>query len=465
MRSDDILDGSTHQVGIWNGSTADVVSSEAVPDASVSEPRNLALSLEGAIEGWAPELGGRILVLARPFFEMMLRGEKVYEIRCQRLKPGLYHVGHHGRIYGVLTIADSFVVATDEQWQAMRHEHRHPSGAMPYKRTCALRVTAPLLFRSDVLYQHHAGSIGTCRFEPVSDSRALHAVNVKKRPASNVCEESAQHDDVEMDAALQCVTQSAASAGIHGFAQAAARGEMMDALRSERQHRAYSERVECGVVGPPFEASDSSDDGGAPSAILNPTCATDDDGESDDNGNEHPNLCPIAYFDDEVVDASITSMRFNDDALESMALADSATVADILDDPMIPSADLPPKKRRLRFKQPSGAELFSQPSNIAATTQGGASRKGSGVLKRPAKKEHESHLCRGSPNVPCTWSSSTLGTRARVTPQRGHILCPMCDDAYFKDLVGKFAGKYITANLACLYVLLFQAMEAFAGWF
>ena len=54
----------------------------------------------GTITAWEPDIGGRILVLDQIYFEMMLRGEKVFEVRHQRLDPGLRHVGHHGNIYG-----------------------------------------------------------------------------------------------------------------------------------------------------------------------------------------------------------------------------------------------------------------------------------------------------------------------------------------------------------------------------
>ena len=108
------------------------------------------------------------MVLARAYFDMMLRGEKQYEIRCQLLSQGVWHVGHHGQIYGVLTLGAGFVVDSEARWLELRPLHRHPALQRPYKHTCALPVLNPQLLTSTIGYVHRQGSIGCAKFEPVA---------------------------------------------------------------------------------------------------------------------------------------------------------------------------------------------------------------------------------------------------------------------------------------------------------
>ena len=116
---------------------------------------------------YSPELGGRVLVLARQYFNMMLHGGKIYEVRHCCLSPGLWHVGHHGQIYGTLCIGKGFVVESEQRWQELQPQHRHPKATRPYKRTCALPVSSLQIFTSPIGYIHHGGSVGTVKFEPV----------------------------------------------------------------------------------------------------------------------------------------------------------------------------------------------------------------------------------------------------------------------------------------------------------
>ena len=56
------------------------------------------------------------MVLDREHFDMILAGTKALEVRCQCLRTGLWHVGHHGVIYGVVTLGAGWQVHTEEEW-------------------------------------------------------------------------------------------------------------------------------------------------------------------------------------------------------------------------------------------------------------------------------------------------------------------------------------------------------------
>ena len=125
------------------------------------------------VEAHAPDVGGRILVLKPEYFHMMLRGDKVYEIRHLRLSPGVWHVGHSGQIYGVLSLGTGVKIETEDQWRAMQPQHRHPDTSRPYKQTWALPVSNPRMFQRPIGYVHHKGSVGTSKYEPVVAKAAV----------------------------------------------------------------------------------------------------------------------------------------------------------------------------------------------------------------------------------------------------------------------------------------------------
>ena len=137
------------------------------------------------VRAWEPTVGGRILVLDKRYFQMILEGTKTLEIRHQCLKSGLWHVGHHGEIYGTLHLGEGFQVMSDKDWIAKKALHRHPSDTLPYRRTCALPVSHPCQFEEVIRYVHHLGSIGTARYEPSAPKRKTTDLeeSVAKRPA------------------------------------------------------------------------------------------------------------------------------------------------------------------------------------------------------------------------------------------------------------------------------------------
>ena len=113
-----------------------------------------------------PALEGRILVLKRKYFDMMLRGEKVFEIRHMRLSRGVWHVGHSQQFFGMLELGEGILMTSEQQWHALRDAHQHPSMTRPYKKTWALPARNPPPFMSAIGYKHRQGSVGTARFEP-----------------------------------------------------------------------------------------------------------------------------------------------------------------------------------------------------------------------------------------------------------------------------------------------------------
>ena len=112
-----------------------------------------------------PANGGRILVLQRKYFDLMLAGQKSLEIRCSCLSPGKWHVGHSGEIYGYLVLGQGYRIESEDQWSNLRPQHQHPSVTRPYKRTCALPVISNFLFSEPLPYVHKAGAIGTAKYE------------------------------------------------------------------------------------------------------------------------------------------------------------------------------------------------------------------------------------------------------------------------------------------------------------
>ena len=77
----------------------------------------------------APELGGKIWVLKRPWLMFILSGYKTMEIRSRALRPGRYYLGHKKLIYGEIVLGQAILIATDEHWNAARDKHlRGPGG-------------------------------------------------------------------------------------------------------------------------------------------------------------------------------------------------------------------------------------------------------------------------------------------------------------------------------------------------
>ena len=91
--------------------------------------------------------------------------------------------GAWGLIFGTITLGPGEIIATNKIWHALRDRHHHDKADLPHKRTCALPVTDPKMFRATIPYVHHQGSIGTCRYEPVESG-----LGAMKRPAAKLLE-------------------------------------------------------------------------------------------------------------------------------------------------------------------------------------------------------------------------------------------------------------------------------------
>ena len=112
-----------------------------------------------------PVPGDRISVLQRQWLDLLLSGGKTMEVRSRNLGAGVkYYLGHRGRIYGSVVIAEVEEVGSVEHWRALLSFHMWDVADRPYQRTYAHRLSKVLVACSPVPYQHPRGAVGLVRY-------------------------------------------------------------------------------------------------------------------------------------------------------------------------------------------------------------------------------------------------------------------------------------------------------------
>ena len=111
-----------------------------------------------------PREGDKILVLKYGPLQSILIGDKTMEIRCKRLKPGTYFLGHRGMLYGSIRLSSPQRIATTDAWAALRHEHCVQGDALFYATTFGIRIFDRETFSEPIPYRHLRGAIGIARY-------------------------------------------------------------------------------------------------------------------------------------------------------------------------------------------------------------------------------------------------------------------------------------------------------------
>ena len=105
------------------------------------------------------------MVLQRQWLDLVLSGGKTMEVRSRNLGAGVkYYLGHRGRIYGSVVIAEVEEVGSVEHWRALLSFHMWDVADRPYQRTYAHRLSKVLVACSPVPYQHPRGAVGLVRY-------------------------------------------------------------------------------------------------------------------------------------------------------------------------------------------------------------------------------------------------------------------------------------------------------------
>ena len=105
----------------------------------------------------------KILILKKHWLDRILSGEKTLEIRGAPLKSGTYYLGCKKTIYAVATTGPPIAIATVDQWDSLRSQHRVESAEPPYAKTFGL----PILHVQRVNrmpFAHPRGAIGIVKY-------------------------------------------------------------------------------------------------------------------------------------------------------------------------------------------------------------------------------------------------------------------------------------------------------------
>ena len=112
-----------------------------------------------------PAHGDHILILKRPWLDMVLSGEKTMEIRHRSLRRGrTYYLGFGGHVHGSAVVSHVAAVESVAQWRTLLPQHRWDIAELPYQRTFAHSLTLVAKAAAPVPYRHPRGAIGLVRY-------------------------------------------------------------------------------------------------------------------------------------------------------------------------------------------------------------------------------------------------------------------------------------------------------------
>ncbi|MFP3728383.1 ASCH domain-containing protein [Priestia filamentosa] len=103
------------------------------------------------------------LIIKEPWIDMILRGEKVWEIRSSNTKIrgeiALIKSGT-GKVYGTVEIVDTINLGV-EYYKETESFHRIPGGkeCLPYKKTYGWVLKNPHIFDQPIPYKHPQGAV------------------------------------------------------------------------------------------------------------------------------------------------------------------------------------------------------------------------------------------------------------------------------------------------------------------
>ena len=80
------------------------------------------------------------------------------------MAAGPYYLGWGGRIWGRAVLASGVRIATDDEWVALRGEHRVNADTLPYRKTYGFRILSVERLRRPAPYTHPRGAIGIVKF-------------------------------------------------------------------------------------------------------------------------------------------------------------------------------------------------------------------------------------------------------------------------------------------------------------
>lgn len=114
-----------------------------------------------------PAVGDKILVVRRPWLELLLSGEKTLEVRPWRIRPsrpgGRVYLGCRGVVHAQVYFGEPVLVPDEAGWSRLRPHHRVPAG-LPYKNTYVHDVLELVPARHAVRYVHPRGAVGIFRY-------------------------------------------------------------------------------------------------------------------------------------------------------------------------------------------------------------------------------------------------------------------------------------------------------------
>ena len=110
-----------------------------------------------------PQDGDKILVLKQDWLERIF-ADKTMEVRGRNLAGGPYYLGSSGLIWGRAVLDSGVRIATDEEWVALRGEHRVDTDILPYRKTYGFRIRSVERLGRPMPYTHPRGAIGIVRF-------------------------------------------------------------------------------------------------------------------------------------------------------------------------------------------------------------------------------------------------------------------------------------------------------------
>ena len=98
---------------------------------------------------------------------MLLRGQKVFDVRKVNYRPGRYLLGCHGRIYAVATLHRVMVIESQRTWDRLRPQHRSLEKALPYNpKTFLFRVIVRKKLAEPLAFRHPHGAVNLVVFRP-----------------------------------------------------------------------------------------------------------------------------------------------------------------------------------------------------------------------------------------------------------------------------------------------------------
>ena len=103
------------------------------------------------------------LLIKEPWIDLILRGEKTWEIRGSNTKiRGEIHLikSTTGKIFGSVQLVDVIELDEDTYFNSVhKHQIKDHNRTMPYKKTYAWVFENPVLFEEPIPYQHPQGAV------------------------------------------------------------------------------------------------------------------------------------------------------------------------------------------------------------------------------------------------------------------------------------------------------------------